>query len=336
MVGVAQLVEHFAVAEVVGSSNLLAHPANLKSLYLKGFLIRARQCLNLWYNRKNKGQKINIINLNNSNNMTENYNQYNANSTNQPLVNTSGQGSSAPVPKEIKGWNWGAFLLTWIWGLFHHVWLSFLVFIPYVGFVIAIILGIKGAEWAWQAQRYGSIEEFKRRERKWTRAALIIILVIIIPILFATMILVIHPTKMLREACAFQRIFDLNPSDCNKIPERNIKAICYIIIIKSAKDPSICDKIQDQDFKNGCYSGVARAKQDLSICDKIQNQNDKDGCYSVVAQAKQDSSICDKIKSQGWKDGCYKRVGIAKQDLSICDKIESQRGKGECYKSIQH
>lgn len=26
MVGVAQLVEHFAVAEVVGSSNLLAHP----------------------------------------------------------------------------------------------------------------------------------------------------------------------------------------------------------------------------------------------------------------------------------------------------------------------
>lgn len=26
MVGVAQLAEHFAVAEVVGSSNLLAHP----------------------------------------------------------------------------------------------------------------------------------------------------------------------------------------------------------------------------------------------------------------------------------------------------------------------
>ena len=32
MVGVAQLVEHFAVAEVVGSSNLLAHPVRDKYL----------------------------------------------------------------------------------------------------------------------------------------------------------------------------------------------------------------------------------------------------------------------------------------------------------------
>lgn len=28
--------------------------------------------------------------------------------------NTSGQGSSAAVPEEVKGWSWGAFFLSWI------------------------------------------------------------------------------------------------------------------------------------------------------------------------------------------------------------------------------
>ena len=31
--------------------------------------------------------------------------------------NTSGQGSSAVVPEEVKGWSWGGFFLTWIWGI---------------------------------------------------------------------------------------------------------------------------------------------------------------------------------------------------------------------------
>lgn len=95
--------------------------------------------------------------------MIEDYNQ----------SNTSGQGSNAPIPKEIKGWNWGAFLLSWIWGLFHNVWLSLLALIPYVGVIMAIILGIKGSEWAWQTQHYDSIETFRKRERKWTIAGII-------------------------------------------------------------------------------------------------------------------------------------------------------------------
>jgi hypothetical protein len=104
--------------------------------------------------------------------MIEDYNQF----------NTSGQGSSASVPKEIKRWNWGAFFLTWIWGLFHHVWLSLLVFIPYAGLVMMIILGIKGSEWAWQAQHYDSIEEFKKRERKWNIAGIIVWSILILSI----------------------------------------------------------------------------------------------------------------------------------------------------------
>ena len=142
----------------------------------------------------------------------EDSNQFNISSTNQPSVNTSGQGSSASVPKEIKRWNWGAFFLTWIWGLFHHVWLSLLVFIPYAGLVMMIILGIKGSEWAWQAQHYDSIEEFKKRERKWSIAGIIVWS--IIPILYIISIImirvIINPDEMLKKARDSQRISDLN------------------------------------------------------------------------------------------------------------------------------
>jgi len=113
----------------------------------------------------------------------EDSNQSNISSTNQPSANNSLQESNALVPEEIKHWNWGAFFLNFIWGLFHHVWLSLLVFIPYAGFIMIIILGIKGSEWAWQAQHYDSIEEFKKRERKWAIAGFILYGILIIILL---------------------------------------------------------------------------------------------------------------------------------------------------------
>ncbi len=82
--------------------------------------------------------------------------------------NTSGQGSSAVVPKEIEGWNWGAFLLGWIWGIGNSVWISFLELVPYIGWVMAFVLGAKGSEWAWRYKRWDSIEHFKRTQRTWT------------------------------------------------------------------------------------------------------------------------------------------------------------------------
>ncbi len=83
------------------------------------------------------------------------------------LENTSGQGSLLQIPYEIRGWSWGAFFLTWIWGIFNGVWLSLLVFVPYIGWVMAIVLGIKGKEWAWENKRWDSIEHFKRIQRSW-------------------------------------------------------------------------------------------------------------------------------------------------------------------------
>jgi len=84
------------------------------------------------------------------------------------VENTSGQGSASVIPKEIKGWNWGAFLLNWILAIGNSVWIGLLSLVPYVGFVMAIVLGVKGNEWAWRYKRWDSIEHFKRTQRTWT------------------------------------------------------------------------------------------------------------------------------------------------------------------------
>jgi hypothetical protein len=86
----------------------------------------------------------------------------------------SGMGANSTVPPDIKGWNWGGFLLTWIWGIGNNVWISLIALcsiIPYVGWIASltmmIILGVRGNEWAWQHKKWDSVEHFKTTQRKW-------------------------------------------------------------------------------------------------------------------------------------------------------------------------
>jgi len=60
----------------------------------------------------------------------------------EPPKNTSGQGSSAVIPQEIRGWNWGAFLLNWLWSVDNRVWIGLLCLIPYIGIIMVIVLGV--------------------------------------------------------------------------------------------------------------------------------------------------------------------------------------------------
>jgi hypothetical protein len=83
-----------------------------------------------------------------------------------PWDNTSGSPGAA-APPQILGWNWGAFLLTPFWSIAHSVWIGLLCFVPYVGWVMSIVLGVKGSEWAWQNRRFSSIEEFRDVQRAW-------------------------------------------------------------------------------------------------------------------------------------------------------------------------
>lgn len=72
------------------------------------------------------------------------------------------------IPDGVRGWSWGAFLLNWIWAIGNKTWIGLLALIPYVGFVMAIVLGIKGREWAWRNKEWASLEEFNRVQRKWS------------------------------------------------------------------------------------------------------------------------------------------------------------------------
>lgn len=104
------------------------------------------------------------------------------------VENTSGQGKLATVPEEIRGWNWGAFLFSWIWGIGNSVWIALLALIPYVGFVMNIVLGVKGSEWAWRNKRWDSIENFKRVQRTWAKVGIIIVVVSVVLVFLAVII----------------------------------------------------------------------------------------------------------------------------------------------------
>lgn len=92
--------------------------------------------------------------------------------------NNSGCGkifdSAIPVPDEIKGWSWGAFCLGFFWSIGNKVWIGLLTIIPYLGWVMCIVLAIKGNEWAWKSRRWASIEQFKASQRRWAIAGFIV------------------------------------------------------------------------------------------------------------------------------------------------------------------
>jgi len=94
--------------------------------------------------------------------------------------NTSGMGANATIPDEIRGWSWGGFLLTWIWAIGNRTWIGLLALVPYIGFVVAIVLGVKGREWAWKNKRWDSIEHFKRVQKAWAIWGLALILIAIV------------------------------------------------------------------------------------------------------------------------------------------------------------
>ena len=99
--------------------------------------------------------------------------------------NTSGMGRDAEIPEGVKGWSWGAFMFNWIWALSNRTWIGLFALLPYVGFVMAVALGIKGREWAWRNKKWESVEHFQRVQRRWSLWSLLIVGVAIVGILAA-------------------------------------------------------------------------------------------------------------------------------------------------------
>ncbi len=87
---------------------------------------------------------------------------------NREEYNNSGQGKGIVPPEGIKGWSWGCFFLNWIWAIGNHTWIGLLALIPYLGFIMSLVLGFKGREWAWKNKRWESVEHFQRVQKQWS------------------------------------------------------------------------------------------------------------------------------------------------------------------------
>ena len=92
-----------------------------------------------------------------------------SNNGNVNRENTSGQGETADVPREIIRWNWGAFFLNWIWGIRNKTYIAFFCVLPIIGFFMMIVLGMRGNEWAWQNKQWESVEQFQREQKIWSK-----------------------------------------------------------------------------------------------------------------------------------------------------------------------
>jgi len=114
-----------------------------------------------------------------------------SNNVNAPAPATAPAGVNGPMPAELNKFNWGAFLLSWIWGIGNKSYLTLLVFLlPLVAFIpvinmlgglvalgLVIWFGIKGNEWAWHNRHFEGVEEFKKVQKAWTIAGIIVAVV---------------------------------------------------------------------------------------------------------------------------------------------------------------
>jgi hypothetical protein len=95
-------------------------------------------------------------------------------------VNDSGTGATAVLPAELRGFNWGGFLLSLFWAIAHNTWLGLLCLVPGIGWIMSFVLGFKGNEWAWQNRKWDSIEHFRATQKVWTIWGIIIAVLMLV------------------------------------------------------------------------------------------------------------------------------------------------------------
>ena len=82
------------------------------------------------------------------------------------------------VPRDIKRWNWAAFLMAPIWGIFSGVPIAVLMFAVYLPVFpstlrimtlmgASLFLGFRGNELAWRGKKWRSVKHFKSVQQRW-------------------------------------------------------------------------------------------------------------------------------------------------------------------------
>ncbi|PQV64432.1 prepilin-type processing-associated H-X9-DG domain-containing protein [Abditibacterium utsteinense] len=88
--------------------------------------------------------------------------------------NDSGQ-KNAVLPPELRGFNWGALLLSWVWAIGNKSWIGLLGIVPVIGFFVRFFLGFKGNQMAWKNRQWQSVEQFRATQKTWTIAGLCLV-----------------------------------------------------------------------------------------------------------------------------------------------------------------
>lgn len=131
----------------------------------------------------------------------ERFCQLNPNSLVKAKVeNSSGMGDNSVLPDELKGWSWGGFLWGWIWSIGNRTWIGLLAIVPYIGFIMNIVLGVKGREWAWKNKRWNDVEHFKKIQKRWVIWWLILGIFSLLAILSVALLATINPIEQTNKA----------------------------------------------------------------------------------------------------------------------------------------
>ncbi len=143
----------------------------------------------------------------------------------EPQGLTTNINKSGVMPNGIKGWSWGAFFLNWIWAIGNQTWIGLLALVPFAGFIMAIILGIKGREWAWKNKNWESVEHFNKIQKRWSVVgACLVGGVFIFGILSAIMIPQLQSYNQHKQQVEFNQ----NPDLVNNMPKASFFLdICY-------------------------------------------------------------------------------------------------------------
>jgi len=102
----------------------------------------------------------------------------------------TGGATGSPIPEGIRGWSWGAFLLNFIWAIANKTWVGLLTLIPILGWIMPFVLGFKGREWAWENNKWDSVEHFNRVQNRWSYWAVVIT---VLPVVFLFSLAFIGP-----------------------------------------------------------------------------------------------------------------------------------------------
>ena len=77
-------------------------------------------------------------------------------------------------------------MLNFVWGLGMNIPWTWLHLVPFVGWVMPLVMWIRGNEWAWRYRHWDSVEHFRRVQRKWEIVGIIfVVLSLIVSILLA-------------------------------------------------------------------------------------------------------------------------------------------------------